>query len=131
MPKPFFRSTTTESPAVLSQGGDGGNAVEAEPRLGGGQALVHVVDVGDALLAEPLLEGLQPLLGVDGNAVFPGGAAAEHAGEVGAGLGGELERFVEGVVADAGGKIDEGLLGHAGGATEMFLGLFFRIDRFA
>jgi hypothetical protein len=39
--------------------------------------LVHVVDVFDALGVEPLFEGFGSLGGVDLNAVFPAGAAAE------------------------------------------------------
>src|SRR5579885_1823681 len=115
---------TTYSKFKLRQRSDGGDAVKAEPGFGGFEALVDVVDVDDARFAQPLFECLQPLLGVNRDTVFPGGAPAKHAGEVRACFGGELERFVEGVVADAGGKIDEGLLGHARRAAEMLLGFF-------
>ena len=68
-------------------------------------------------------EGLCALLGEDGDAVFPGGAAAEDAVELGAGLAGELEGLDEDGVGDAGGEIDEGLVGHGFGVAEVLQGL--------
>src|ERR1700733_6655923 len=52
------------------------------------QCLVDVVDVFDALGVEPLFEGFGSLGGVDLDAVFPGGAAAEDSVEAGAGFDG-------------------------------------------
>ena len=43
-----------------------------------------------------------PLVGVDGHAVFPGGAAAQDAGIIGAGFGGHAQALDELRVADAG-----------------------------
>jgi peptidoglycan/xylan/chitin deacetylase (PgdA/CDA1 family) len=40
---------------------------------------IHVLDVLDALGRQPLAKSARALLGVDGNAVLPRGAAAEHA----------------------------------------------------
>jgi hypothetical protein len=51
------------------------------------QRLVHVVDVFDALGVEPLFEGFGSLGGVDLDAVFPGGAAAEDSVEAGVRIG--------------------------------------------
>ena len=59
---------------------------------------------------EPVAEGFGALLGVDGDAVFPGGAAAEDAVEGDAGFAGELEGFDEDGVGDAGREVDEGQL---------------------
>jgi Protein of unknown function (DUF1003) len=52
------------------------------------QRLVYVVDVFDALGVEPLFECFGSLGGVDLDAVFPGGAAAEDSVEAGAGFDG-------------------------------------------
>ncbi len=46
-------------------------------------------------------------------------------------FGGEFERFEEDVVADAGGQIDERLLGDGSGAAEMLLGFVARVGGFA
>ena len=94
-------------------------AVEGKPRLGGLQARIDVVDVRHALVVHPVLERLAALLGVNGNAVVPGGASAENAGEIHVRFGGKLEGFVEDVVGDAGGKIDERLLRRGGGFLEV------------
>ena len=67
-------------------------------------------------------EGLLALLGEDGDAVLPGGAAAEDAVELGAGLARQFEGFDEDGVGDAGGEIDEGLVGHAFGVAEVLQG---------
>ena len=58
------------------------------------------------------------MLGVDGDAVFPGGAAAEDAVEGDAGFAGELEGFDEDGVGDAGREVDEGQGGFGGGGAE-------------
>src|SRR5450432_1437499 len=50
-----------------------------EPGMGGLEGGVDVLDVLDAGRFEPVAEGRRALLGVDGDAVFPGGASAEHA----------------------------------------------------
>src|ERR1700722_1584573 len=79
------------------------------PGVGVLEGVVDVVDVFYAGGVEPVFEGLCSLLGVDGDAVLPGGAAAEDAVEAGSGFGGELEGLDEDGVGDAGGEIDEGL----------------------
>ena len=115
-----------------------GKALRAEleiPGAGGEEGFVHVFDVFDACGFEPVLEGLGALLGVDGDAVFPGGAAAEDAVELGAGLAGEFEGLDEDGVGDAGGEVDEGLVGHGLGVAEVLQGLgagvgFFALEGF-
>jgi len=72
------------------------------PGVGAFQGLVDVVDVFYAGGVEPVFEGLGALLGVDGDAVLPGGAAAEDSVEGGAGFYGELEGLDEDGVGDAG-----------------------------
>src|ERR1700756_832070 len=49
------------------------------PGVRGFERLVDVLDVFDAGRVEPIFKGLGALLRVDGDAVLPGGAAAEHA----------------------------------------------------
>ena len=46
------------------------------PGVGAFEGLVDVVNVFYACGVEPVFEGFGTLLGVDGDAVFPGGAAA-------------------------------------------------------
>ena len=58
------------------------------PGVGLLEGVVDVVDVFYAGGVEPVFEGLWALLGVDGDAVLPGGAAAEDAVEAGAGFDG-------------------------------------------
>src|SRR5947209_8671597 len=70
-------------------------AIDIEPRRRRFEARVHVLDVLHAFTLQPLAKGVATLLCVDGDAVFPGGASAEHAVELHAGLGRELERFGE------------------------------------
>ena len=71
------------------------------PGVGTLQGLIDVVDVFYTGGVEPILEGLGALLGVNGDAVLPGGAAAEDAVEAGAGFDGELEGFDKDWVGDA------------------------------
>ncbi len=92
------------------------------PGVGLFEGVVDVVDVFDAGGVEPVFEGLGALLGVDGDAVLPGGAAAEDSVEAGAGFDGEFEGFDEDGVGDAGREIDEGLVGHGGGVAEVLQG---------
>src|ERR1700678_326718 len=72
------------------------------PRGCGLQLFVDVMDVLYALGFQPLAESLCPLFGVDGNAVLPGRASAEHAVELHARFSGEFEGLAEFCVADAG-----------------------------
>ena len=64
---------------LISKSGGGTGAVKTEPGLGGFQARIHIVDIFHALVIEPVFEGFHALLGIDGDAFFPGGAAAEDA----------------------------------------------------
>src|SRR5271166_1829632 len=65
--------------------------VDAVPRCRGLQRIVHVVDVLHAFVFQPCPEGGCALLSEDRDAVFPGGASAEHTVEFHAGFGGELQ----------------------------------------
>ena len=71
------------------------------------------------------------MLGVDGDAVFPGGAAAEDSVEAGAGFDGQLEGLDEDGVGDAGREIDERLVGHGGGVAEVLQGFGAGVGLFA
>src|SRR5579864_8783959 len=93
----------------------------------GFQLVVDVVDVLHAFGFQPLAEGGSTLLGVDGNAVFPGGAAAEDAIELHTRFSGKFQRLAELRVADASREVNEGLGGDAGGFVEEVDGLFLRI----
>jgi hypothetical protein len=95
------------------------------------ESLIDVVDVFYAGGVEPVFEGLGALLGVDGDAVFPGGAAAEDSVEAGAGFYGELEGFDEDGVGDAGREVDEGFVGHSGGVAEVLQGFGAGVGLFA
>src|SRR5690606_30400477 len=107
-------------------------AVDRPPGLGAlGEHLIEGGDVLDAAILEPGLKGLDALLAVDGDAVLPGGAAAEHAGEGRAGLSGELERLAEDLVGHTGAEIDEGLLRDAGRLLEQLLGLLAAVGLLA
>ena len=101
------------------------------PGAGGFEGFVDVLDIFDAGGVEPLFEGVGALHGVDADAVFPGGAAAEDAVELGTGFGGELEGFDEDGVGDAGGEIDERLVGHGFGVAEVLEGLGAGVGGFA
>src|SRR5512133_3572490 len=57
------------------------------------EPLIDALDVLDAFGLEPLAEGFLALLGEDRYAVCPRGPAAEHAVELDAGLGSEVEIF--------------------------------------
>jgi hypothetical protein len=78
------------------------DAVDVIPGGCAFEGVVYVVDVLDAFGAEPIAEGFDAFFGVDGDAVFPGGAAAEDSVELDARLGGEFEGLVELGVADSG-----------------------------
>src|SRR5260370_19103659 len=84
------------------------------PGVGLLEGVVDVVDVFYAGGVEPVFEGLRALLGVDGDAVLPGGAAAKDPVEAGAGFDGEFEGLDEDGVGDAGREGDEGLSGPRG-----------------
>jgi hypothetical protein len=74
-----------------------------------------------------LAKAFRALFGVDGDAVFPGGAAAENAVVGGAGFIGELEGLDEDRVRDAGGEIDEGLVRGRSGEAEVIERLGLRV----
>src|SRR5579863_8231175 len=86
-------------------------SVDRVPTGGGFQFVVDVVDVLDAFGFEPRAEGGCAMLGVNWDAIFPGGAAAEDAVELHAGLSGEFEGLAELCVADAGRQVNERLGG--------------------
>src|SRR5262249_49740220 len=67
-----------------------------------GQHGVERLDVLHAAILQPALQRADTFPGVDRDRVLPGGTAAEHAGEAGAGLGGQLQRLAEDIVAHAG-----------------------------
>src|SRR6266702_1187118 len=108
---------------VLAELGDALGAELEVPGASGLEGLIDVVDVLDAGGLEPVAEGLFTLLGEDGDAVFPGGAAAEDTVEFGAGLAGEFKGLDEDGVGDAGREIDERLVGHAFGVAEVLQSL--------
>ena len=87
------------------------------------EGVVDVGDVFDAGGVEPVFEGFGALLGIDGDAVLPGGAAAEDTVEGGTRLDGQFEGFDEDRVGDAGREVDEGLVRHGGGVAEVLQGL--------
>src|SRR5580704_9978129 len=97
---------------VLPESNDGLHVDFAVPGACGLQGVVDVVDVFDAGGFEPVAEGLLALLGVDGDAVFPCGAAAEDSVVLGAGLACQLEGLDEDGVGDARREVDERLVGH-------------------
>src|ERR1700733_4777050 len=103
---------------LVAEGRGVGGAVEAVPRLGGGEVRVHVFDIFHALIGEPIFEGLQAGLGVDGHRILPRGAPAEDARKRSAGFGGEIERLSEHVIRNARRKIDERLARRSGGFAE-------------
>ena len=97
--------------ACLSGDGASLHAEAFMPRGGGFERGVDVLNIANAFILQPIFKGLGALLGVDGDAVLPGGAAAEDAVEGGAGLARQLQGFDEDGVGDAGRKIDERLAG--------------------
>src|SRR5579872_7531934 len=101
------------------------------PGTGGFQRAVDVLDVLDALRLEPIPERRCALLRVDGDAVLPGGAAAEHAVEAGAGLGCQFQRLDEDRVRNAGREIDEWLVRRGGRYPEMLQRLGAGVRLFA
>src|SRR5690348_11515357 len=108
-----------------------GYAIRRIPRLRGAQRFVHILNVFHALVRQPVLKSVQPLLRVHWNAVFPCCTSAEHARKIHSGLGGERQRFDERLVADPCRQIYEWLLGSSRGALEILNRLFFRIHGFA
>src|SRR5271166_3409767 len=89
------------------------NLVDAGPRGCSLQRVVHVADVLHAFVFQPCTEGGCALLGEDGDAVFPGGASAEHAVELDACFGSELQVLDELRIANARRQIDKRLAGCA------------------
>src|SRR3954467_2686530 len=73
-------------------------AICAELQVPGAGSFEAVVDIVDVLYTrgfEPLSEGCGSIFRVDSDAVFPSGAAAEYAVELGPGLARELEGLDE------------------------------------
>ena len=101
------------------------------PGVGLFQGVVDVGDVIDAGGVEPVFKGFRALLGVYGDAVFPCGAAAENSVETGAGFDGEFQGFDKDRVGDAGGEVDEGLVGHRCGVAEVLQGFCAGVGFFA
>jgi hypothetical protein len=78
-----------ECSALIVVAGDGLFGFDfVVPGVGLLEGVVDVADIFDAGGVEPVFEGFGALLGEDGDAVFPGSAAAEDAVEGGAGLDG-------------------------------------------
>src|SRR6185312_5964455 len=80
------------------------------PGIGRSNGLVHGVNILHAFIVQPVFERLYTLLGIHGNALFPGRAAAQHTGVIGARFGGQLQGFHELRVANASAQIDKRLL---------------------
>ena len=83
--------------------------VERVPRSCGLQLGVDIVDVLHSFGLEPLAEGVGTVLRIDGDSILPGGAAAENAIELYAGLAGEFEGLAELGVADSRRQINKRL----------------------
>src|SRR6185437_10363723 len=96
--------------------------IEREPRRGGFQPLVYIVDVLYAFALQPFPESVSALLGIHRDAVLPGGASAEDAIEFHAGFCRQGERLIELGIADAGCKINERLCSYGSGAAEVLHG---------
>ena len=79
------------------------------PRGGGFERGVDVLNVAHAFILQPIFKGLGTLFGIDGDAVLPGGAAAQNAVEFSAGFARQFQGFDEHWIGDAGGKINERL----------------------
>src|SRR5258708_5070317 len=97
------------------------------PRGRGLQFVVDVVDVLYALGFQPFAERPSPLLGVDRDTVFPGGASAKNAVELHAGFSGQFERLAEFRVTDASREINEWLSRDVGSLMEQVDGFFLRV----
>src|ERR1019366_5762339 len=93
--------------------------VNAVPRSCGLERIVHIADVLYAFVLQPGAESGSALFGEDGDAIFPGGASAEHAIKLHARLGGKLQVFDELRIAHASRQIDEWLAGCASGSAIM------------
>src|SRR5690348_1625558 len=106
-PAPRTGAAPPRSGSMLGERVRALGAVEGEPGMGRLQAAVDGFDIGLAFGAQPLLERFPALPGVDGDAVLPGGAATEHAGERHARFGRQRQALVELGVADAGAQEDE------------------------
>src|SRR6266567_5304291 len=95
-------------------------AIDGPPGLGAlVQNRIERLNVFDAAIFEPVLEGCLPLFGIDGNPRLPGRAAAEDAGEVRSGLRRNLERLAEDLVSNSSAQIDEWLGCGRCGSTEV------------
>src|SRR5579859_1542805 len=88
------------------------------------QLAVDVVDVLHAFGFQPLAERCGTLLGIDGDAVLPGRAAAEHTVELHARFAGEFQSLAELGVADPGREINERLGCDAGRLVEVIASFF-------
>src|ERR1019366_5511470 len=99
----------------------GRDSVDGIPRFRRRQPAVYVLDVFDALVAEPVFEGLSPMLAIYGDRIFPRRASAQDAGKIDARFRGKVEGLGKCIVTHAGGEIDERLFGDRGSPAEMFL----------
>src|SRR5579864_9329650 len=85
------------------------HVVNREPGRRGLQLAVDVFDVLHALGFKPFAESSRSLFRIDGNALFPCGASAEHAVKLHARFAGQLQRLTELRVAHARREIDRWL----------------------
>src|SRR6266511_303791 len=93
--------------------------VDRPPRLRAPrQNLVERLNVLHSAIAQTALQPRATFFGIDGDALLPGCAAAQHAREVRAGLTRQLQRLAEDLIADAGAEIDERLGRGCRGAAE-------------
>src|SRR6478672_1717073 len=80
--------------------------------------LVEHLDVLDAAILQPGMQRADTFLAIDGDAILPGGAATEHAGEARSSLRCQLQRLAEDLVGDARAQVDERLAGSASDLVE-------------
>src|SRR5581483_11140443 len=114
----------TESAAATAPGalGRDWSAELGVPGNGGFDRIIDRIDVLDAFLLQPVLQGFGALLGVDWDSFFPGGTAAQYAGIIRAGLRCHVERLRKLGITHAGAEVDEWLSRNGGGILEMLQG---------
>src|SRR3974390_2348842 len=110
-PSPSRYDSLLSNPSLLRLDGELRHAVDAEPGCGGLEGGIHVFDVGDAVGFQPLPECPCALLGVNGNTVLPGRTSTQHAVELDARFGSELQVLDELGIADTSRQVDERLAG--------------------
>src|ERR1700733_13309932 len=117
--------------ARLRQSSRRTSAIKAKPRLRRHKFRVHVVNILDAFVLQPVFQRFRALLRVNRNAFLPSRAPAEPPREIHAGFRGKLKRFGENVVIHARRKINERFLRCRRSLTKMIFGLVARVNRFA